>query len=93
MVITCSYCHQEGHNITGCGLHKAGILPENMEAEQAAVRRRSRAIPEDISNHETWDLTQEHDSNLPLPETGDLTQEEPTQEDSNNTSQAHVLIS
>ena len=51
-----------------------------------------RAIPEDISDHETGDLTQEHDSNLPQPETGDLTQEEPTQEDSNNTSQAQVLI-
>ena len=49
MIITCSYCKEDGHNINGCGLKKDGILPP--------VRPRSRAIPEDV----VGDITQEHD--------------------------------
>ena len=61
MIITCSYCHVDGHNIAGCSLKKAGIPPEE---QAAAVRTRSRAIPEDVSDHEAGDLTQESQETL-----------------------------
>ena len=46
IIITCSYCQQDGHNKAGCGMRKVGILPK------LPVRRRSRAIPEDVSGDE-----------------------------------------
>ena len=42
--ITCSYCHESGHNIKGCNQRKAGILPKKQ------VRRGPRAIPDDVSD-------------------------------------------
>ena len=41
MIITCSYCREDGHNKVGCGLKKIGLIPE------LNVRRRPRAIPDD----------------------------------------------
>ena len=70
MIITCSYCHVDGHNIAGCSLKKAGIPPEEQEA---AVGTRSRAIPADVSDDEAGDLTQE--AGDVTEEAGDLTQE------------------
>ena len=42
--ITCSYCHEQGHNIKGCNQRKAGILPKKQ------VRRGPRAIPDDVAD-------------------------------------------
>ena len=50
--ITCSYCHESGHNIKGCNQRKAGILLKKQ------VRRGPRAIPDDVSDDDQQDAGQ-----------------------------------
>ena len=76
--ITCSYCHESGHNIKGCNLKKAGILPNLAER---TTRRGPRAIPDDVSDDEIV-LAQQDDGQgtqeevQVTQEDGQLTQEE-----------------
>lgn len=63
--ITCSYCHEQGHNIKGCNIRKVGILPK------ITVRRGPRAIPEDVSDDELVMAQDEQEQ-----DGGQVTQEE-----------------
>ena len=78
ITITCSYCHESGHNIKGCNLKKAGILPNLAER---TTRRGPRAIPDDVSDDEIV-LAQQDDGQgtqeevQVTQEDGQLTQEE-----------------
>ena len=78
ITITCSYCHETGHNIKGCNQRKAGILPNLAER---TTRRGPRAIPDDVSDDEIV-LAQQDDGQgtqeevQVTQEDGQLTQEE-----------------